>query len=69
MKYTSRMEENRFYEIFNSVLKNKLNKHASEQSEKLSDLKNYNQGSLKKNNTFGHKLTLTKSLPAFNVAF
>ena len=48
MKYTSKMEENRVYEIFNSVLKNKLNKRASEQSEKLSDLKNYNQGSLKK---------------------
>ena len=46
MKYTSKMEENRVYEIFNSVLKNKLNKRASEQSEKLSDLKNYNQGSL-----------------------
>ena len=70
MKYTSKMEENRVYEIFNSALKNKLNKRASEQSEKLSDLKNYNQGSLKKkNNTFGHKLTLTKSLPAFDVAF
>ena len=33
------MAENRVYEIFNSVLKNKLNKHATEQSEKLSDLK------------------------------
>ena len=48
MKYTSKMEENRVCEIFKSVLKNKLNKRASEQSEKLSDLKNYNQGSLKK---------------------
>ena len=28
---------------------------ATEQSEKLSDLQNYNQGSLEKNNTFGHK--------------
>ena len=28
-----------------------------------------NQGSLKKNNTFGHKQTLTKSLPALDVAF
>ena len=69
MKYTSKMAENRVCEIFNSVLKNKLNKRANEQSEKLSDLKNYNQCSLKKNNTFGHKLTLTKSLPAFDVAF
>ena len=43
------MAENRVCEIFNSTLKNKLNKHATEQSEKLSDLKkNYNQGSLKK---------------------
>ena len=40
MKYTSKMEENRVCEIFKSVLKNKLNKRASEQSEKLSDLKN-----------------------------
>ena len=55
MKYSSKMAENRVYEIFNSMLKNKLNKHATEQSEKLFDLKNYNQGSLKKNNTFGHK--------------
>ena len=46
-----------------------LCKRATEQSKKLSDLKNYNQGSLKKNNTFGRKLTLTKSLPAFDVAF
>ena len=61
MKYSSKMAENRVYEIFNSVLKNKLNKHATEQSEKLSDLKkNYNQGSFKRINTFGHKLTLTK---------
>ena len=69
IKYTSKIAENRVCEIFNSVLKNKLNKRATEQSEKLSDLTNYNQGSLKKNNTFGHKLTLTKSLPAFDVAF
>ena len=48
MKYTSKMPENRVCEIFNSVLKNKLNKRATEQSEKLSDLKNYNQGSLKR---------------------
>ena len=48
MKYTSKMAENRVCEIFNSVLKNKLNKRATEQSENLSDLKNYNQGSLKK---------------------
>ena len=34
MKYSSKTEE-----IFNSVLKNKLNKHVTEQSEKLSDLK------------------------------
>ena len=40
------MAENRVCEIFNSVLKNKLNKRATEQSEKLSDLKNYSQGSL-----------------------
>ena len=39
MKYTSKMAENRVCEIFNSVLKNKLNKRATEQSEKLSDLK------------------------------
>ena len=31
--------ENRVCEDFNSELKNKLNKHATEQSEKLSDLK------------------------------
>ena len=70
MKYSSKMAENCVCEIFHSVLKTKLNKHATEQSEKLSDLKkNYNQGSLKKVNTFGHKLTLTKSLPALDVAF
>ena len=69
MKHRSKMAENRVCEIFNSVLKNKLNKRATEQSEKLPDLKNYSQGSLKKNNTFGHKLTLTKSLPALDVAF
>ena len=69
MKYSSKMAENHVCEIFNSVLKNKLNKRATEQSEKLSDLKNYNQGSLKNNNTFGHKQTLTKSLLAPNVAF
>ena len=39
MKYSSKMAENRICEIFNSVLKTKLNKHATEQSEKLSDLK------------------------------
>ena len=39
MKYSSKMTENRVCEIFNAVLKNKLNKHATEQSEKLSDLK------------------------------
>ena len=33
------MAENRVYEIFNSVLKSKLNKYATELSEKLSDLK------------------------------
>ena len=48
MKYTSKMAENRICEIFNSVLKNKLNKRATEQSEKLSDLKSYSQGNLKK---------------------
>ena len=70
MKYSSKMAENRVCEIFNSVLKNKLNKHATEQSKKLSDLQKLdNQGSLKKNNTFGHKQTLTKSLPALDVAF
>ena len=69
MKYSSKMAENRVFEILNSVLKNKLNKRATEQSEKLSDLKNYSQGRLKKNNTFGHKLTLTKSLLALDVAF
>ena len=47
MKYTSKMAGNRVCEIFNPVSKNKLNKRATEQSEKLSDLKNYNQGSLK----------------------
>ena len=35
MKYSSKMAENRVCEIFNSVLKNKLNKRATEQSEKL----------------------------------
>ena len=39
MKYSSKMAENRVCEIFDSVLKNKLNKHATEKSEKLSDLK------------------------------
>ena len=40
MKYSSKMAENRVYEIFNSVLKKKkLNKHGTEQSKKLSDLK------------------------------
>ena len=34
MKYSSKMAENRVYEIFNSALKNKLNKRATEQSEK-----------------------------------
>ena len=29
MKYSSKMAENRVCEIFNSVLKNKLNKHAT----------------------------------------
>ena len=38
MKNSSKMAENRVCEIFNSVLKNKLNKHATEQSEELSDL-------------------------------
>ena len=36
MKHSSKMAENRVCEIFNSVLKNKLNKRATEQSEKLS---------------------------------
>ena len=31
MKYSSKMTENRVCEILNSVLKNKLNKHATEQ--------------------------------------
>ena len=39
MKYSSKMAENRVHEIFNSVLKNQLNRHATEQSEKLSVLK------------------------------
>ena len=39
MKHSSKMAENRVCEIVNSVLKNKLNKRATEQSEKLSDLK------------------------------
>ena len=70
MKYSSKMAENRVCEILNSVLKNKLNKHATEQSEKLSDLQNLTiKAVLKKNNTFGHKQTLTKSLPALDVAF
>ena len=33
------MAENRVCEIFNSVFENKLKKHATEQNEKLSDLK------------------------------
>ena len=48
MKYMSKMAENRVCEIFKSVLKNKLNKRASEQNEKLSDLKNYIKAVLKK---------------------
>ena len=64
------MAENRVWEVFNSVLKNKLNKHATKQSEKLSDLKKTTiKAVLKRLNTFGHKLTLTKSLPALDVAF
>ena len=64
------MAENHVCEIFNSVLKNKLNKHTTEQSEKLSDLKKTTiKAVLKNNNTFGHKLTLTKSLPALDLAF
>ena len=39
MKYSSKMAENRVCEIFNSILKNKLNKRATEQSETLSDVK------------------------------
>ena len=71
MKYSSKMAENRVYEIFNSVLKKKkLNKHGTEQSKKLSDLKKTTiKAILKKINTVGHKLTLTKSLPALVVAF
>ena len=38
MKYSSKMAKNRVCEIFNSVLKNKLNRDATEQSEKLSYL-------------------------------
>ena len=65
------MAENRVCEIFNShVLKNKLNKHATEQSKKLSDLKKTTiKAVLKKINTVAHKLMLTKSLPALDVAF
>ena len=44
MKYSSKIAENRVCEIFNSVWKNKLNKHATEQSEKLSDLKKLQSG-------------------------
>ena len=40
MKYSSKMADNRVCEILNSVLTNKLNKHATERSEKLSDLQN-----------------------------
>ena len=39
MKNSSKMAENRVCEIFNSVLINQLNKHVTEQREKLSDLK------------------------------
>ena len=39
IKYSNKMAENHVCEIFNSVLKNKLNKHTTGQSEKLSDLK------------------------------
>ena len=63
MKYSSKMAENRVCEIFNSVLKNKLNKRKAIRFEKTTI-----KAVLKKN-TFGHKLTLTKSLPAFDVAF
>ena len=40
-------------------------------NEKLSNYQeeNYNQGSLKEINRFGHKLTSTKSLPLLSVAF
>ena len=70
MRYSSKMTENRVYEIFNSVLKIKLNKHAIEQSEKLSDLKKTTiKAVLKKINTFGNKLTFKKSLPALDMAF
>ena len=69
MKYSSKMAENRVCETFNSVLKNKLNKRATKQNKAIRFENNYNQGSLKKGNTFGHKLTLTKSLPALDVAF
>ena len=70
MKYTSEMAENRVCEIFNSVLKNKLNKRATEQSEKLSDLKNYNQGSLKKKKQYiWTQINFNEIVPAFDVAF
>ena len=63
-------ETDRVCEVLKSVLKNKLNKHATEQSEKLSDLKKTTiKAVLKIFNTVGHKLTLTKSLPALDVAF
>ena len=66
IKYSSTMAENRVCEFFYSVLKNKLNKHATEQSEKLSDLKKPTiKAVLKTINTFGHKLM--KSLPGFLV--
>ena len=39
MKYRSKVAENCVCEMFNSVLKNKLNKHVTKRREKLSDLK------------------------------
>ena len=64
------MAENRVCEILNSVLKNKLNKkHATEQSKKLSDLQNLTIKAVLKGIIHGHKQTLTKSLPALDVAF
>ena len=38
MKYNSKIAEHRVCKDFNSELKNKLNKHATEQSGKLFDL-------------------------------
>ena len=66
MKYSSKMAENR---RVNTELKNKPNKHAAEQREKLSDLKELQSMQFYKNYYIRLNSTLKKSLPALDVAF